>query len=600
MHDRLTLWALLLIALVLPIAGCTSSQVDSLAVSPTSQSLSVGQTVQFTATGTTGHGSGHPSTTSDDTDSVTWTSSVPAVASVSSTGLATALTAGTTTITASMNGYTGTITASATVTVTASSSSGTGGSSGTVSSLTIIPSSQSVSLPGETTQFIAIGTTSTSATVNLTNQVSWSSSSTQIATIGASTGLATALTQGTVAIIALYTSGGSTIAGTGTFTVSNGSTEKYTAVTLVPSSQSVSLSGQTGQFIALATSGTTGFEVDVTNSTQTTWKSSIPSIATITSGLASGNGVVTGASQGSTTITAEVQNPDGTVVSATATATVTLTAAPEPLLSIVVVPTTLTTDNLYGTGQFLAYGTFSTAPTLMDITNGFYHAGFPSSSCTAALAATGTSPCALVPASWISAMPNIFPVNSSGAAGSTAGLVTADGSGNAVIYVSATNPDGTVVYSPTVTFNCPLVLPTYSGANNTGTITNPGSCNQYTIASGLLVTLTVYNAGLNTTGWLVTAPSATGTPNVIHCGPGWAANGNSGGSVCMATYPVGTTVTLTAPAETGVDFGGWSWNCESQGTVTAAGPNSCTVYLGAVDPVTGEPTSNVSVGAIFN
>jgi hypothetical protein len=127
-------------------------------------------------------------------------------------------------------------------------------------------------------------------------------------------------------------------------------------------------------------------------------------------------------------------------------------------------------------------------------------------------------------------------------------------------------------------------------------MTDAGSCNEFTIASELLVTLTVYNAGLNTTGWLVTASSATGTPNVIHCGPG----STSGGSVCMATYPVGTTVTLTAPAETGVHFGGWSWNCESQGTVTAAGPNSCTVYLGADDPVTGEPSSNVSVGAIFN
>ena len=594
MHDRLSPRALLLIALVLPVAGCTSSLVDSIAVSPTSQALTVGQTAQFTATGTTGHGSGHPATTSDVTDTSTWTSSAPTVASVSSTGLATALSAGTATITASMSGYTGNITASATVTVTGSS--GTSGTGGTVTSLAIIPGSQSVSLPGETTQFIAIGTTSTNATVNLTNQVSWSSSSTQIATIGAGTGLATAVTQGTVTIIALYTSGGSTIAGTGSFSVSNGSTEKYTSVTIVPSSQSISLSGQTGQFIALATSGTTGFEVDVTNSPQTTWKSSIPSIATITSGLASGNGVITGVSQGSTTITAEVQNPDTTVVSSTATGTVTLAAAPEPLLSIAVVPTTLTTDNLYGTGQFLAYGTFSTAPTLMDVTNGFYHAGFPSASCTAALAATGSSPCVKVLANWISAMPNIFPVNSSGAPGSTAGLVTADGSGNAVVYVTATNPDGTIVYSPTVAFNCPLVLPTYSGPGNTGTITNAGSCNQYTIASGLLVTLTVYNAGLNTTGWLVTAPSATGTPNVIHCGPGSA----SGGSVCLATYPVGTTVTLTAPAESGVNFGGWSWNCANQGAVTAGGPNSCTVYLGEPDPATGLPSSNVSVGAIFN
>ncbi|MGB0080595.1 MAG: Ig-like domain-containing protein, partial [Terracidiphilus sp.] len=266
MLDRLSPRALLLtglVALALPFAGCTNPLVDSLAVSPATQSLGVGQTVQFTATGTIGHGSNHPSTTQDDTDSATWTSSTPAVASVSATGVATALTAGTTNITATMNGYTGTITASATLTVTTTSGGGGGSTpSGSVTTLTIIPSSQAVAVPSQTTQFIAIGTTSTGATENLTSQVSWSSSSSQIATIGASTGLATAQTQGTVTIIALYTSGGNTIAGTGTFTVSNGSTEKYTALTLIPSAQSVSASGQTGQLIALATSGTTGLDVD--------------------------------------------------------------------------------------------------------------------------------------------------------------------------------------------------------------------------------------------------------------------------------------------------------------------------------------------------
>ena len=76
---------------------------------------------------------------------------------------------------------------------------------------------------------------------------------------------------------------------------------------------------------------------------------------------------------------------------------------------------------------------------------------------------------------------------------------------------------------------------------------------------------------------------------MIHCGPGWALNGGTGGSVCTATYPVGATVTLTAP-KTGANFGGWTYNCAAQGTVTAAGPNSCTVTL----------TTNDTVGAIFN
>jgi hypothetical protein len=122
--------------------------------------------------------------------------------------------------------------------------------------------------------------------------------------------------------------------------------------------------------------------------------------------------------------------------------------------------------------------------------------------------------------------------------------------------------------------------------------------------NGLLVTLTIYNEGLNTTNWLVTAPSATGTPNVIHCGPGWAANGNVGGSVCTATYPAGYPIILTAPAQSGVDFGGWSYNClPPNGTIspnpsTAAGPNTCTITLG--NAPSGTDNSNVTVGAIFN
>jgi hypothetical protein len=100
--------------------------------------------------------------------------------------------------------------------------------------------------------------------------------------------------------------------------------------------------------------------------------------------------------------------------------------------------------------------------------------------------------------------------------------------------------------------------------------------------------LTVYNEGLNTTNWLVTAPSVTGTPNVLHCGPG--SNGAGlGGSVCVATYPVGSTIMLTAPAGAG-NFGGWSYNCSGTAPVTAGGPNTCKVTL----------TTNDTVGAVFN
>lgn len=550
MYKRISLGALALAGLAMTMfTGCSATGVDSIQISPTSQTLAVGQTVQFTATGTVGHGQ-HPSSSEDVTSLVSWSSSAPAIATISASGLATAISPGTTTITASMIGFPGKISATATVTVTGS---GVGNTGGNVAALSIIPAAQAVSSPGLTTQFIAIGTTSSGATENLTNQVAWTSSSPQIATIGSSTGLATALAQGTVTITAIYSNSttGTAVTGTATFTVTNGTSEQYTAVTIIPGSQSVSASGQTGQFIALATSGT-GVQQDVTSSKQIKWSSSIPSVATVNS-----TGLAAGVSAGTSSITAELTNPDGSIVSATAAVTVTSTPAPEPLLSLTIIPSAITVGNLQDTGQFLAIGTYSTAPTVRDLTNSV---------------------------TWISSAPNAFPVNTNGTGnpnpGAPAGVVTAYGSGNAVIVAEATDPTTGSIQTATATFNCPLILPTPTTA---------GSCYPGSQAAGLLATLTVYNEGNSTSGWLVTAPSATGTPNVLHCGPGSSAAG-LGGSVCVATYPVGTTVTLTAPSGTGAQFGGWSANCPVVGSITAAGPNSCTVTL----------TTSDTVGAIFN
>ena len=89
--------------------------------------------------------------------------------------------------------------------------------------------------------------------------------------------------------------------------------------------------------------------------------------------------------------------------------------------------------------------------------------------------------------------------------------MTAYGNGGATIIAEATDPQTGSIQTATASFNCPLVLPTPTTA---------GSCYPGSQASSLLSTLTVYNEGLNTTNWLVTAPSATGTPNVLHCGPG--------------------------------------------------------------------------------
>jgi hypothetical protein len=398
MKNRFSPWALLVVALALPFAGCSNpAEVDSIAVTPTPPALNVGQTIQLTATGTYNHAKPHPPTTQDITDSVTWSSSAPSVATVSSTGLVTAVTAGTATISASMNGFTGVVTGSVSVTV-------------------------------------------------------------------------------------------SNPAGNGT------------------------------------------------------------------------SGTVTG------------------------------------LQNLTVLPSAITINDLQGTGEFLAIATYSDG-TVKDATD-------------------------IV--TWISDAPNIFPISTNGtgvaSSGTTPGIVTAYGTGNVVIIAELTDPNTGSLVNAQATFACPYVAPSYTADPVTGQLylTDVGSCNGLTIGTPLLETLTVYDAGLNTTAWLVTAASATGTPNVIHCGPG-SQTANLGAPVCTATYPIQTTTPAGKPGillkAQGAAFGGWSYNCipsDSQGNYpiappyyTAAGPNYCVAPLTVTitDPVTGATAKeypNVTIGAIFN
>lgn len=560
MRNRSLLGALLLVGVLLPITSCTSSpSLTSITVSPNTMNFGgAGLTTQLTATGSYTH-PGHIATLKNITDQVTWASSTTDCVTVSSTGLITSQgnICSNILISASMPGFSGLITGTMTVNVTQPTTGGGGGTGNVdLSSIAIIPTTQSVQSPGQTAQFLAIGATSAGATVNLTNLATWTSSSPQIATINSS-GLATGVSKGTVTISALYTNADGTAAtGTATFTViGGGASEEFTAITVTPGSQSLSATGQTGQFIALGTSGSTGLIQDVTSSPLVTWTSSEPSVATVTS-----TGLAQGVSVGSTTITAVLTNPDGSVVTADASVAVALSAAPEPLLSLTIIPGSITVGNLQATGQFLAIGTFSSAPYVRDLTN---------------------------TVTWLSSTPDVFPVstNNSGSQGkSNAGVASAYGNGSAVIIAEATAPDGSV-QTATATFACPLALP-----DPTTHPPTPGSCFPGSEATSLLSTLTVYNEGLNTTTWEITAPSATGTANVLHCGPGWT---GTGGSVCTATYPaytngVPTQVVLTAPAGAGA-FGGWSTNCPAT-TVTAAGPNTCTVTL----------TTDETVGAIIN
>ncbi len=586
MRVRFSLWAILPVALALTVVGCTNPLAVSLAVSPATQTLAVGQTAQFTATGTFGHGS-HPSSTQVETNAVTWTSSSPSVATVSSTGLATAVAAGTTTIEASLQGFTGVLTAQATLTVSGAGI-GTGSTpTSDVTSITVIPGAQSVAAPGGTSVFIPIGTESTGATVNLTNEVTWASSSTQVATID-TTGTATGVSQGSTTITAVYTNADKTVAtGTATFQVLAGAANLVTALSIFPGSQSATSLGQQGQFTVLGTES--GAQFDLTS--QVTWTSSMTSVATVGTTGNGTPGLVTAEAAGTTTIVATYTNKDGSQVKATANYSVTAGNSPEPLLSINVVPTGTTVSTQGQTGQYLAFGTFSTPPLVRDITN---------------------------EVTWISLLPEVASIGSGGTPGEIAGLATAEGyTGNTVIYAEDTksNPDGTVVLSNAQSFTC---------KDSLTNVCDPGP------ATPQFATVTVYVEGENTFvpnlsqmgpdglpyGEYVTAPSDTGTANLIHCDSSvsssagstgsksqWGEVGGTGGVVCTGTYETGSTVTLTENMPAGSSyFGGWS-SGDAQGTGGTSYVNACqpaaSSSLLTSTTCTLTLNSNATIGVIF-
>ena len=375
------------------------------------------------------------------------------------------------------------------------------------------------------------------------------------------------------------------------FTGCNNTSSGLDSIQVTPATNSIA-AGATVQLTATGKFGNGSHPTYQDVTSQASWSSASTGIAIVgpctsgvsgcpTGGLAAG--VVLAEGSGTTTITASAQGYNGPV-SSSVSVTVTSGTGPtgptgpvssEGLVSLTILPSSITVGNLQDTGNFIAIGTYTVAPVVRDVTNS---------------------------AIWLSSFPNVFPVdtNSGGNAGATAGIVTAYGNGTgATIIAEIVDPvTGSIQYA-TASFSCPYVEPCpCSVANGCSTpiLVCPngpvaGSCYPGSQASALLSTVTVYNEGLNTTNWEVTAPSATGTPNVIHCGPGWALNGGAGGSVCVSTYPVGTPFVLTAPAGAGA-FGGWSSNSTpNPNPPTAAGPNQCILT---------PTTSSETVGAIFN
>jgi uncharacterized protein YjdB len=172
----------------------SDSTVTSITLSPTNPALQVGATSQLSATGKRADGN-----TLDITPGATWTSSRPDIATISSGGLVTAISVGTSKISCSyQRGEADTF-----VTVT----------SGTLQSITVTPANTSVSV-GSTQNYVATGQYSDGTTQAITSTVTWTSSSPGVATITAS-GQAIGVAKGSTTITA--TSGG--ISGSTTLTV---------------------------------------------------------------------------------------------------------------------------------------------------------------------------------------------------------------------------------------------------------------------------------------------------------------------------------------------------------------------------------------------
>ncbi|QSQ17143.1 kelch repeat-containing protein [Myxococcus landrumensis] len=156
----------------------TAARITSLRVSPDSASVVVGGTQQFTVQGRYTDG-----TTADVTNSATWTTSNNTLATVSVTGLGTAVAAGgPVTVTATLEGVHGT----AQLTITAPPP--------VLTSIHVSPATASV-ISGATQQFTAQGSFSDGTTADVTSSATWTTSDSLVATVSG-TGLGTGLAAG--------------------------------------------------------------------------------------------------------------------------------------------------------------------------------------------------------------------------------------------------------------------------------------------------------------------------------------------------------------------------------------------------------------------
>jgi uncharacterized protein YjdB len=344
------------------------AHLTSISVLPATATMAVGTLQQFTATGIFDDGSTQllPGTQ--------WSSSASNVLSIPSTGLATAVSTGTSTVTAASGGISG----SATVTVT----------SATLVSLAIAPLNSSMPI-GATRQFTATGTFSDSTTQDMTLSVLWGSSNGSIASID-DKGLVSSSATGQVTISANWGS----ITQSTLLTVS---TVKLVSITVNPAN------GRVAPHTSALFTAVGNFSDGSTATLKiVSWKSSKPQFASIRS-----SGLAHGKKAGTVTISA---------TSSGVTGTATLVIGTGTLVSVIVSPVNPIVSS-GSTQQFAAIGSFSDGTT-QDIT---YNSHWSSSAATIATIANNPSVAGL--ATTTSPGTTTIGVNSKGTTNSTNLLV---------------------------------------------------------------------------------------------------------------------------------------------------------------------------------
>jgi len=181
----------LVFAFLLAAAGCgqffpSSTTITAIQVLPSNAIVAPGVTQQYTATATYGNNS-----TGDVTSKVSWSTYATNIATISSGGLLTGVSLGTTTVKAESGNVIGT--------------TGVTIQNKAISSVSIQPLTQGLSVSGtnvpSTVQFTATATYTDGTTGDVTSNCTWNAIPSSVVSIS-STGLATALAVGTATVTA--------------------------------------------------------------------------------------------------------------------------------------------------------------------------------------------------------------------------------------------------------------------------------------------------------------------------------------------------------------------------------------------------------------